>query len=222
MYIKFEDFINEGLIITHDIEKCVNILNKYFNDSSVIVKYITKTNLEIQINRSTDVDEIKKLFIFINNLGYFVTNYIAYSYMVKRSNDIVDLYKTLSNNNVNKLILKFEAKFGEEIINNFTTMYHVYDTKNLDRIMKYGLIQKTNNKQLSHPERIYLTDTLFNANQLINSFKINDLTSKKDYIGDYRILEINMTNNIKLYLDPAYSHGFYTYDNISRYDITIL
>ncbi len=109
------------------------------------------------------------------------------------------------------LEIKIEAKYdisipkindkGYRIIPDF--IYHITDKKYLSKILKMGLIPKSENKQSSHPERIYFTLDLEYARLLGPKLT-------KSWV----ILKVNIIKyeNLEFFQDPK---GIYSYDNFN-------
>lgn len=234
MHITFNEFINEGLIMSHNLNNVESVIKKYLMNKGISGDFtknkLNNNTFDIKINNAISIIELDDLLLLTNNLGYFPSYYRLKIY--KKFNkgflnkgfrfNYNDLKTSLIQHYVIDITLTFEAIFDIEIPNNFTTMYHVCDDKYLNKILKNGILPKGRSKKSTHPERIYLTDTLVNVNLILNSMISYDKLYKPQ-IGSYSILEINMTNNIKLYRDPnCMSYGYYTYQSINKNDITVL
>ena len=230
-YNEYIKQINEGLIMTHDINQTTNILDSNLNyliSDNYIIKKLTNYSFEIEINFNINVQFIDILFTLINNCGYFSSKVwlrnkqnFEQSYKYNREK----LIKDVSSNNIVYIKILCEAKY-DQIINNLEyplTLYHVCNNKNIDKIFKIGLVPKSKAKLATHPERIYLTYDLNDAEHLIKRF---DFNSKMKMLDDkYSILKIiiNKDDEIILYNDPNFNNkGCYIYDNINKNNITLI
>ena len=99
-----------------------------------------------------------------------------------------------------------ERKFDDDILYN-GILYHITLKNKLHKIKKIGLCPKTNNKISTHPDRIYLFDTINKCNNYINMIEEKEENKEKYYIITLKV------ENLKIYNDPN-SDGYYTYDNI--------
>jgi hypothetical protein len=219
-YKNFIQKIYEGLIITHDLDKSVNVLSNLLDDFSIFYS-IEKSDeyrafkIKIENPSKLTIFHYEKLFNTINNLGYFQSAYkLSKSGMTKSYKwSIFDDFIRNINKKIELLELIIESKKDKELNNLPKKLYHLTTDKNINKILKIGLIPKNKNKRSFHLDRIYLTDKLENIYKLLDKFifdnKINNKSEK------YIILEIDTTNlDIKLYLDPKFKDGVYTEENI--------
>lgn len=123
-----------------------------------------------------------------------------------------DNLQDILNENFYYIQIEAEAKYNLKL-NIPDKLYHITETKNVNKILKIGLIPKSKNKKANHPDRIYFGFDKIGCLNLINQFGKN----KK-----WSLLEIN-TNDIKeLYGDPDYIDGCWTYDNINPINIKLI
>lgn len=211
MITKFEIFINEGLIKTTPLKKFLKILKRFFPDY-----YVGKGSDEeiiISAGRTEYISEIKKIANICNQLGWFIShgNIVDSSTYYKYNDPIF-----FDNQKYEEIIIK--PKFDQkDIFSKPTFLYHVTPIKNVEKILKIGLIPKSKNKTSFHPDRIYLTDTLEIAWSLIKQFERIEKV-------EYTILKIESKNlNVKLYSDiDLRQNGYYTLENIPPKYITVL
>ena len=226
-YKNYIQQIFEGLIITHDLDKSIKIISNLLDKFSIFYKIEKDTNyktFKIFIENPCDLSIVhyEKLFITVNNLGYFesafrVTNKYDMSKMYKWDN-FDQFIRKISNMSLLEIII--ESKKDKELDKLPPILYHLTNTKKIKKILKIGIVPKNNNKKSFHLERIYLTDKLVNINTLLTQFLFDDkLNNKKE---DYTTLIINTINlNIKLYKDPNFKNGYYTEENINPENIKI-
>lgn len=110
----------------------------------------------------------------------------------------------------NKVSFSFEPKYDDEV-KVPDIIYHITDEKNVNKIMKLGLIPKTKSKISYHPERIYLLTDKKDINGLISHSKFT--------IDEPILLTIDVSklkNKMKFYIDVQYPAGIYTLNNIPK------
>jgi hypothetical protein len=224
MIKNFDSFINEGLIMTHDINTSNNIISKYLSTYKIKYKieidnelsniYIIFNNLFLNKNISDYEAFFNKLNKIIKNLGYFISSYIinkSEAVLFNEDKSFIDII----NDSPYILLLTIEAKFTTPT----HILYHVTLKSKLNKIFKNGLIPKTIDKKSWHPERVYLCKDIKTAEHIIYNFINYDKTLN---IKDFVILKINNIGNIKIFPDPNDTPGgYYTYDNISPKNISI-
>lgn len=88
------------------------------------------------------------------------------------------------------------------------TLYHISPPKNRASILKYGLVPMAGERSRRFGQmekRIYLTDELWKANELIkNTF----WHSHPDFYWGFDIWKI-VAENVDLYRDERWEHGLY-------------
>lgn len=134
----------------------------------------------------------------------------------KTANDITSEF--LSNGKTLQLV--FEAKFGYRVLVDKQSYFHATPTTKVDKILRIGLTPRSHSKLAQHPDRIYVTTSIGELNDmLIPHFK--KLTNEKDWT----ILDINPQAfeqpGVRLFSDPAFPGGFYTLSNISPLFISV-
>lgn len=229
--LKFDEYIkqfNEGLIKTHDINKTIQSLKTIFNklniDYDIIKTSIFSYNIEIfNVNKLTN-NNLKEIVDINNNLfGY----YPSYIYIV---NNIGQTHsykydKKYLKNTYQTIKIIFEAKFEKDLYNkeqnNLNIVYHLTLQKLKHKILKNGLIPKSNNRKTVHPDRIYFFKNINNYVNLLSNLKNNDIMNKLK-TEQYMLLEISLTPDITTHIDSNYIDGLFTYDNINPNNIKIL
>lgn len=210
--------LKEGLIKTVPLGQSVNILKKKYPewkfdyDENNNFFIITIYNLQ-----QYPFDDVKTM---LNNLGWFISimnieidkEKITYKY------DEKILKNAFDNPNTKSIKLKCEAKFDFKVNKIPDTLYHLAPLSNWEKIKKIGLVPKSRSKVSEHPERVYLTDTPKDAEQLGNKFY--QLTGNDKWV----LLKIDTHKvpggYLKLYQDPNYKgKGYYTLNNIIPFAI---
>ena len=211
-YIKlFENFLNEGLIKSVDIETCISILEKNLINVKKIQANSYNSNLIIiEFTKPTLIKDIIKL---INNLGYYILQ-------IRNVNN-----KETEKFNDNDLIITAQigAKYPkEEYLSEY--LYHITRKDNLEKILKIGLVPKSKEKIVKHPDRIY-----FFKEEEVAIYFVDELYLDPE---NAVILKIDTKGlNIKIYQDPEISDsdggyagdaGYFTTSNIPPSHITVL
>tara|TARA_R110000868_G_C10643184_1_gene744315 strand:+ start:32 stop:739 length:708 start_codon:yes stop_codon:yes gene_type:complete len=217
-----DTLLYEGLIYTHDIDTTVDHLNRWSNhNSKFIIKKTARNTIQLNFGKQLNNNELHNLLKWINNLGWFVSEY--------RVNDGGNKIKKFIDeptliDDVNKhalLHMSLEAKYDLELNKyELEDLYHITPSKNDTKIEKIGLVPRSLNKISYHPERIYLTTDKNNGWALAHQFK--------DKTEDFTLYKINTdglrrhNNGIRFFKDPNLIGGLYTLSNIpSKYLIKI-
>lgn len=226
----FEQFVkimNEGLIRTYDISSLESILKTqlrflnltyefktYKNNTFDLTIFSTKTKSK----RISQID-LDTVIRFTYCYGYF-PSYMELCFVYKIDDKEMkfnydECLKYINNKEVITLTLRFESNFDEYAKNIPKKLYHVCRYMDLFKIMKIGLVPKAKNKLSTHPARIYLSDKIEDAHEIMKRFKKNDKDENIEI--KYEILEIdkNKCGDIKFYEDPNFTDGgIYTHENI--------
>lgn len=206
-YENYQKFLYESLK-THDIksftyklyDKCPSIRDYYFNynDNKELEDYVY-----IMCYDDSEEEKIKQICTLY---GYYIVN------------------KELLENNQD-VIYCIEATFGYTDKTNYVyeacngILYHITDSRFVNKILKYGLIPKHLDKRVTHPGRIYCLTT-------DNKNDIKILAKELHPNRRYTILKIDLNlyqEQLQFYQDPAYSkYGVFTCENIPPYCIQII
>lgn len=132
-------------------------------------------------------------------------------------------FDEMINSNVGRFV--FRAKFDVEIEkkNWPKYLYHMSPSIKKDKILKKGLIPKTENKLIKHEDAVYMLDMNDKIDIEILAQDLNDRSIKKH--NSYSLFEINTTlfpEFFKLYMDPDLEYSYFTKDNISPYCLKFL
>lgn len=237
--ILLENKLNEGLIMTHDIYNTKKIVEEIISNWFWYQIDIDKNKIVLNLTDGTFTEKTYLEFlILINNLGYFIS-YIKIKNKNNRLNNILPHIfkleylddKILENFIEYDFIIEPKFDISHKLKTNI--LYHVTETRYLDKILKNGLIPKSKNTLSTYPERIYLVYDLKDANTYIKSKKgyylknyKNSVMSNKSKFQEieYVILKIELpiNNDLIFYDDPNFvNKGIYTYDNINKKYISI-
>lgn len=240
--IETEHKLNEGLIMTQDINNSKQHIQQIFPFECVEAVEISNNKIKIEVNNDNgeiDINIISKFLLLTNNLGY----YIARVKLISNSNinwykmDLSKFKEKYYDSNFLKNIIRYnfliEPKFDIKHKLKTNILYHVTENRYLDRIFKSGLIPKSKNTLLNYPERIYFVYHLEDANLYIKNktryYTFNIQKSKQPEKSKYQeieyvILKIELptNNDLIFYEDPNFiDKGIYTYDNINPQFINI-
>lgn len=233
-----EQKFNEGLIMTHDIHDSKDALEHFFEFNQLIKLDIVRNKIHIIVN-DLNIKSLTSFLLLVNNLGYYLSNITLYNQYNNpnklKYEDFKDKYFDDSIlKNITKFDFTLEPKFDIKHELKANTLYHVTETKYVDKILKNGLIAKTKNTLSDYPERIYFTYDLKDSEQYINSkksyyvrnqYNISISTKSKFPDIEYIVLEITLPNDndFIFYEDPNFvGKGVYTYDNISSNYIKLI
>lgn len=156
----------------------------------------------------------KELLHLIDSSGYFIA--LAKDGEkkhgvgeIKDKNKIKEILPTIDH-----IFMSIEPMYDKEIDFKDEYLYHTTDSKNLEKIMKSGLIPKSKNTRSFYPDRIYLSPNIKYMDTIRNQLQ-------GDKGGEYVNLRIK-NKGYKLYKDVRFPGGFYTYDNIHPDDIEVI
>lgn len=209
-----KETLYEGLIHTVAMDDTVDMLEKW-GGATEKFKVIPKSQ-KIQLNfidRLTE-DEFTHLLKLINNLGWFVSGVLIFRSDLKWEK--FDLNSFLKNDFDRRWIsFQLEAKYDLEAdVYDFDILFHVAPLENRDKILRIGLVPRSKEKILSHPERIYLTDTEEDANNIAFQFQRGNESSKWTLLQiDFKGVRKN-NPSIRLFSDPNFRRALYTLSNI--------
>lgn len=235
--IDTEKQLNEGLILTHDIYNSIYLIGEFFKFDQLKSINPNGTKIELTVNHF-DLDTFTKFLILINNLGYYIAIITMYNSKnmpknIKLSEFKSEYYSDEFISKLTRIDFALEPKFDVTHKLKSDTLYHVTESRYVDRILETGLIAKSKNTKTEYPERIYFVYDLEDAKNYINGKNEYYLTSiNKSKFADkskykhieYKIIKITMngSDNLTFYEDPNFKgKGLYTYDNISPEKITV-
>jgi hypothetical protein len=187
-----KSLIKSGINIDNTISELERQISEFnYGDVSIFTDF---NNKELSL----------ELISLINSMGYFIS--VVNLKAGEKLKDKNDIEKTLTNSD--RISIMIEPNYDDKIDFNGEYLYHTTDSKNLDKILKYGLIPKSKNTRSFYPERIYLS-----PNEDWMSSIRQELVGDKG--GEYINLRIKNFKGLSLYKDVRFKGGFFTYDNIS-------
>lgn len=220
-YEQFIEKMNEGLIKTYDILSVERVLGRHLKSINLSYKlnYREHGCFDLQLipkNRKNKIIEEFDLDVvlrFTYCCGYF-PSYVELTYLdgkiEEEKFDYTECTKKIATNQISEMNMMLESKFDNLLNPIPNVLYHVCKDDVITKIMKNGLVPKSKHKLSTHPDRIYFTTTIEDAEFVLKKFNIIEE-------DNYTILDINTKKckDIKLYLDPNFQDGgVYTYDNI--------
>lgn len=221
-----QKLLNEGLILTHPIDKSISVLEKTGYDVVIVGKNESfKNRFFVQVNNhNVDIDKLWKI---TNNLGWYCSQ-IRNPFTNHDNNQVKYTRSNLTSHfeKYGEVMLLFEPKFDLEISTiDHKYLYHFTKEMYWSKIMKYGLVPKNQEKQANHPERIYLAFSAYSAEKFGHKIMSNPNNIQKHDNNQGIILKINVSNIMnyfKIYQDPNYyKEGCYTLNTIPFSAISI-
>jgi len=228
--VKLKDILNEntvmeeGLIVTHPLEKTVQYLNNFYQNYENKLSFFKKSTKDPERNKFVwMVDNPSKKFIdsivvIINNFGWFPSHYSSLSTpTVTKKFNLDDFMEDSESDNVGTMVF-FEPKFDNKELESGeipNVVYHISPIQFKKKILEIGLIPKSKEKMTKHPDRIYLAKDKDSALLL--------LKNKNFILGNnlFSLYEIQLENLVKkkkvrVFTDVNFKDfGFYTMGNIS-------
>ena len=222
--IDLEYRLEEGLIKTYALDALMKNLESILQHSAFDYKFsnedLKKSHVDLTIGLTDQVTIEAFLEIFKNLLlyGYFISSVeMSTKDMIgKRVN-----YEIFSNQYLNskwfniftKLVLRIEPKWDPIVEINQQFLYHATDAKNVNSILKKGLMLKSKAIRSNHPDRIYLCKNLKDA----------EFLAKQRY-ANWNIIKVDISKyeNLTFFQDPNYENGIYAYDNFNPNCLTIV
>lgn len=217
--------LNESLIMSYPSEKVrKNILRKFNLD-----------DYQVEINRNeTEEGDVDLISVILpknteNKLIGSIKNEMKYcGYHLSQK----DMSPYCSGSVYGVLVFEpdYSTDVSQKIREKCKYLYHCTDTVYIDKILKKGLIPKSNNSIYMFPDRVYCMkgdnlsmtqiDSLYNIQQAHNS-TMPQLQNPKETL-DYCLLTIDVNKlpqDIKIYNDPFAKGAIFTNDNIPPYAI---
>ena len=236
-YIKTGQDLNEFLL---DKLKSHNLLYE-----GLIKSYSTKDTIRYITNniKHNDIKGIKYSLLdnsFYNALPYVLITFKEYSSDL--ANNIISWFKVCGwelasildssgepyNPTSNFINIKdnkqfiFRAKFDMEIERDKWPifLYHLSPMSKETKILKKGLIPRSENKLLKHEDAIYMFNLINESKLDIEVENIAKMLSEKSKNKEkiyslYKIETSFLQKNLILYVDPDFNNSYFTKDNIS-------
>jgi len=230
----YSEFILNETLLTHDIDLALSNIDNELSLMRIydfaIIKNKNNT-FSIKLNNFNRIFNVKTYLDYLNSLiinrhGWFPSimnvNYLSGEER-KFPYDEDFLIKNVQY--LNSVEISYEAKYNSKMDNFPDIMYHLTIQEYEESILKNGLIPKSKSKLSKHLDRIYLTSSLSDSQNLINKMKLLysiKITPKNKINFKWVIFEVNLNGlNINVYKDPM-SDGYYVVDNIPKENIKIL
>jgi hypothetical protein len=235
--------LNEGLIKTNSLKATINAIDNFFSKIKIKYELIADYDLNIFDLKLLDVNYIQRIehtFESIDSMitkinGWFPSKCTIYKDFSNGKifawNDNMYNYIIQNNENINEVIIRYEAKFDSIYELKSNLIYHITNSDYVKDINKIGLVPKSKNKLSMHPDRIYITENIIDAEKLFSTMraliwndKFNNSKNKKS--EKFALLEIDLnkfdSTDIIVYNDPNYKDGFYITKNIPPCAIKII
>lgn len=134
-------------------------------------------------------------------------------------------------NNIKEIRIRFESKYEEGLYKNTLSVpdkaYHLSPSIRKEKILKFGLCPKSNNRVSYHIDKIHLFYNLEDYNNILKKLKRNDIINNKNY--DYTLYEVDLSKKetdsgeFIIHTDPnCINVGFVLYDNIDQHRLKVL
>jgi len=205
----------EGLIHSVSIDTAIHHLKRWSTSNNKFTTKKTSLNtIHLNFGKQPTEKEIDNLLKWVNNLGWFVADYIVNEIPPTKKKFIGanDLKQSIKNNSL--LNISLEAKYDLELSGHeLDDLYHISPTKYINKISKIGLVPRTLSKISYHPERIYLTNNIKDAEALADIFTEDNIEEFTIYKIDVNML-LKSNNGIRFFRDPNLRSGIYTLSNI--------
>lgn len=215
----------EGLIKTMSIVQSVAGLKRKWPSLKISSKHTMRGlsndfSVTIDLNKIKDIEEILKM---LNMLGWFIS-VVLFS---REKQPFLKLNKNINIDSIaqhlddaDEMILYVEAKFDLEITKKEfpSILYHVTPKKFETKIRKFGLVPKSSSEVADYPERIYFAYNEEDARTLLYHDLRSVVKSKEEKFpgefDEWLLLTINTQTIRRLFRDPNYEYGLFTFSNI--------
>jgi hypothetical protein len=168
-----EIYLYEGLTYTYDAGKVIRNMNGtdegllffQFGDTTDSVK---ENRIGLRVASSVSDDIISYVLVKMNNFGWFASYFYAVG-NVSKKHKFEDKAKFIEFvRSTNRTVIVFDAKYDREVgTRNAKFLYHVTSSAKRDKILSIGLAPKSQSKAATHPNRIYLTFEVEQAETLL-------------------------------------------------------
>jgi len=183
-------------------DKFVSLL-RFFNDTGALISYFIVTNLNDLKSKILARERVSH-FEWINNDEIVVWSRNLSPKLQKiRLNKFLEKYLIT---NLKKVIKKFSPRFQTKIL---STHYHLINLNNLDKAKKLdeNILTEDGHPQISEDKRFLIIDTYSN-NLGYQKLMFHDLLKNKTHnIGEFKLSEYLLQNNLKYDLHPRWNFG---------------
>jgi len=217
-YDNFVLMINEGLIKTHLLDKCKNIIDKEagnLNHWYNIDFNLSNNTFSIEYDTILSKDELEYMFHTYSILGFYLSYYKIIRSKMSKTIPWIDIKNyEMTIKKTDKIVLFFESRFDKKLVYIPKKLYHVTNIENIYGINKKGIYPLYFEKGDWRPDRIYFSLLKKDADNILNKNIFEDKMKNKD--NKYIIYEIDTTeiHDLVLYEDPR-SNGVYSYNHIN-------
>lgn len=152
---------------------------------------------------------IEDLLHLIESVGYFIATCGSGENKLKDKTKIKEFLLKKSRGGFPKgICISIEPYYDTEVKFDGEYLYHVTPKKNLDKIMRVGLLPKSKDTVSFYPQRVYLSPDEKTMDAILP--QLQDKKSNEQYVN----LRIKNFPGLKLYKDVRFKFGFYTYNSI--------
>lgn len=233
-YEHFTGLLKEGLIRTYDMRQQQSTLELKLDSCGITHRFgrVDKLSFDLILPQQNNLPEWAS---FANTWIEKVFGYFPSRFHVTRtggrtrffSYDKDTLEEELSKSSVTEVRIRYEAKYDDGQLRNDHPvpdfLYHLTPDSNVGKILKSGLIPRSEKRASAHPDRIYLfVDPMTEKSVLLRGLRANDLL--KGITRTYSLVRVDLRKrkDVVLHTDPNYLPGFYTYDNIAPYTLEVV
>jgi hypothetical protein len=225
-YVKEQNLLNEGLILTHPIEKSIKVIENAGFEVVLFTGDKYKNRFFVEFYEMTS--DWHKLLKIAENLGWYPSH--VHSSDIKHPNMIKFTNSNLKSHLVKyqKIWVLFEPKYDLEVgLRSYDYLYHFTHKIFVDRIMKNGLDPRNEDKTSHHPPRIYLAFNpsaaeKFGRKEVNRISKINPEKRDKhnklqdDLVGVILRIDVpQLPKYFKIYEDPNFLYqGCFTLNTV--------
>lgn len=206
---------DEGLIRTTSPDVAIDHINRWGKRIRGVKTARPSMSSCIEVVVQPPVD-VKELVRYMNIFGYY-PSWVSQEIGTDGTSWNDETAASLEIENDEEYAIKFEAKFDIELASSPAFLYHVTSRSKLDKIMRIGLVPKSEGKISPHPARIYLAFTLEGAREL----SLDPNFSVEDPV----ILRISLRGiykDFRLMTDPNfYGKGGYILNSIPPSNISV-
>src|ERR1035437_1400179 len=215
--------IHEGLLRSFPddiIKRWLHEKYRYHNPNERVFLITFQTTPNIGDNQSR-YDELKN----------FMENAAVWFHGSTRQglHDLDNKMDFIEMNNNEIIILQYEPKFDIEVSSQRKPgiLYHLTLERKLDKILEMGLTPKTSTHLFNFNNRIYLSENIESLYDLAErKLQINVNLMGNNPIDDdlrkFAILRVRFGSRQRLFIDPKFENGYYTFENIDRSAIRVV
>lgn len=222
----------EGLIVSFNHEDVMSALKRHFRFYGLVydshkIKIFFKKDYKIINDINTFKNNLSNINKLLSTCGWNIAKYHSVNNQLKTvsSKNIMDILQLVNDNNQIQISAILEPKFEFSFTNPPKTIYHIAPIQYHDKIIKKGLIPKSQSKISYHPDRIYCFDKQIDFEKYaINLVKNMSNSIKTKLVKNnqiiYNVYKINTKSlNNKWLIDYNSNNAIYTLENINPHFI---